>query len=148
MRTVVRSASDLSGEDREEERTENRKPCTGKENRKRGNLDDDDGGGGVAVGVVRRLAGLAKMGSRGEGSVREERKGGTAEEQEKEGRTEKTATHLPSLDVLHDFLLPRQRGLLPPVDVAIRLGEKKGDEVDPRPSALALQFPVSTFPCQ
>jgi hypothetical protein len=32
--------------------------------------------------------------------------------------------------------------LLPPVNVAIRLGEEKGDDVDPRPSALTLQLAV------
>lgn len=51
-------------------------------------------------------------------------------------------THLPALDVLHDLLFADERSLLPPVDVAVVLGEHGRDEVDARPRPLALQLTV------
>lgn len=54
----------------------------------------------------------------------------------------KNGTRLPAGHVLHDFLFASEGGLLPSVDVAVRLGEEEGDEVDPRPRLFALQFPV------
>ena len=54
----------------------------------------------------------------------------------------RNGTRLPARDVLHDFLFASEGGLLPSVDVAVRLGEEEGDEVDSRPRLFALQFPV------
>lgn len=56
-------------------------------------------------------------------------------------------TRLPARNVLHDLLFASEGGLLPSVDVAVRLGEEEGDEVDPRPRLFALQFPVVGCAC-
>lgn len=60
----------------------------------------------------------------------------------------RNGTRLPARNVLHDFLFASEGGLLPSVDVAVRLGEEEGDEVDPRPRLFALQFPVVVWGVQ
>ena len=57
-----------------------------------------------------------------------------------------TTTHLPSVDVLHDLLLPGNSGLLSSEGVSVLLGEQQRDEVDARPGLFAVQLSVRQ-PC-
>lgn len=53
-----------------------------------------------------------------------------------------TTTHLPSVHVLHDLLLPGNSGLLSSEGVSVLLGEQQRDEVDARPGLFAVQLSV------
>lgn len=55
--------------------------------------------------------------------------------------TARLTTHLPSMDVLHDLLLPRERSLLSPVGVAVCLCHQQGHQVDTGPGPLSPQLP-------
>jgi hypothetical protein len=54
-----------------------------------------------------------------------------------QGRVDEIA-YLPSLDVLHDFLLSCNGSLVTTVGVSILFSEDKGYEVNPRPSLFPL----------
>jgi hypothetical protein len=53
------------------------------------------------------------------------------------------STHLPIRYILHDLLFSGERSGVPSVGISILFGEDEGDEVDPRPSRLSLEFSVS-----
>lgn len=52
-------------------------------------------------------------------------------------------THLPIRYILHDLLFSGERSGVPSVGISVLFGEDEGDEVDPRPSRLSLEFSVS-----
>jgi hypothetical protein len=56
--------------------------------------------------------------------------------------TKPLCAHLPVRDVLHDLLFSGERSGVPSVGISVLLGEDEGDEVDPRPCRLSLEFPV------
>jgi hypothetical protein len=50
-------------------------------------------------------------------------------------------TYCPSLHILHDFLLSRQRRLLTSIRIPITFGHEQGNKVNTRPNFLSLQLP-------
>jgi hypothetical protein len=53
------------------------------------------------------------------------------------------STHLPIRYILHDLLFSGERSGVPSVGISVLFGKDEGDEVDPRPSRLSLEFSIS-----